>query len=101
MNVNAPLRVIVAPRTAAGSRSDPWLVKGGIRGPLPYLLEWALLAFRSFLFEPLRSFLRAGAIQRESRSLAHRPRSPQSAKLIARPINPAGASFWYRSSPMA
>ena len=34
-------------------------------------------------------------MQRESRSLAHRPRSPQSAKLIARPINPAGASFWY------
>jgi len=46
-------------------------------------VERPLVGSRSLLFDRLRSSLRAGALRRQRASLAHRPCSPQSAKLSA------------------
>src|SRR6516165_8858132 len=59
----------------------PMSRKTRIGCPLPQFVEWALVGSRSLLLDPLRSSLRAGAIRRECKSLAHSSGPPQPADL--------------------
>src|SRR5262249_36192501 len=73
-----------AMRRTNNEKMRPMSRKTRIRCPLPQFVEWALVGSRSLLLDPLRSSLRAGAIRRECKSLAHSPGPPQSADLTLR-----------------